>query len=199
MSQTKRLKEGKDASKSIRFIQQFLRFTVVLCILAALGILLASCDPNAKDKTNAPTGQTSNKDAKEENQAPPIDYAKAIKSTVNGNTQYVTSTLTSTSYDPILVKEGIPVQWTLKVPEGALNACNNEIYIDVYGIDVKLQVGDNVIEFVPAEAGTFRFSCWMYMIFSFIAVEDKDGNIPPVKDDKILWKSTSPCCEDAPE
>jgi len=196
-SKNEKMKAGKDSSKSILFARRFLRLAILSCVLAALGILFASCtsNPNSQEQTNSQYEQTSNKGTTNNDPTPSIDTTRAIRSTVNGNTQFVTSSLTATSYDPILVKEGIPVQWTLKVPEGSLNACNNEIIIPEYEINVVLEVGDNVITFMPVEAGTFEFCCWMEMIFSYIAVEDKDGNIPPMKDGET-WRPTPPCCLD---
>ena len=44
------------------------------------------------------------------------------------------------------------------------------IFIPEYGIEKKFQVGENIIEFTPAEEGTFSYSCWMGMIRSSIVV-----------------------------
>jgi len=42
-----------------------------------------------------------------------------------------------------------------------------------YDLDVKLNKGMNVVEFVPDEAGTVRWSCWMGMIpGTFIITDD---------------------------
>lgn len=74
------------------------------------------------------------------------------------------------SYEPITVKKGIPVKWVINVPEEKLNGCNNEIFIPKYNIDVKLEVGENIIEFFPDETGIINYSCWMGMINSTITV-----------------------------
>jgi plastocyanin domain-containing protein len=39
-----------------------------------------------------------------------------------------------------------------------------------YGIQHTFKQGDNIIEFTPAKAGRFRYSCWMGMINSTITV-----------------------------
>jgi len=101
---------------------------------------------------------------------------------VKGDAQYVTSSLTSGSYDPITVQKGIPVKWTINAPEGSLNGCNSKISIPAYNIEYQLHTGDNLIEFTPDTAGTFPFSCWMGMIRSTISVTDENGGVPQNQD-----------------
>jgi sulfite exporter TauE/SafE/copper chaperone CopZ len=92
--------------------------------------------------------------------------------TINGNIQEITTTLQSGSYEPISVKKGIPVKWTIQADANNLNGCNNAIVVPKYGIEKKLSAGQNVIEFTPKESGTFGYSCWMGMIRSDITVTD---------------------------
>ena len=92
------------------------------------------------------------------------------KAVVSGEVQKVTSTVDYGSYEAIEVKKGIPVQWNLYVPEGRLNGCNGEVLVPEFDIDLTLQEGDNLITFLPEEAGTIPFSCWMGMINSTITV-----------------------------
>lgn len=70
------------------------------------------------------------------------------------------------SYPAVQVKAGIPVKWTIVVPEGKLNGCNGEIIIPAFDIDIVLHEGNNVLEFTAKEAGIFPYSCWMGMIKS---------------------------------
>lgn len=91
---------------------------------------------------------------------------------VSDGYQTVTTEIDYGSYEPITVKKGIPVKWTIYVPEGKLNGCNGEIIVPTYNIDVKLHEGDNLIEFTPDESGTVGYSCWMGMIISTIEVTD---------------------------
>ena len=73
--------------------------------------------------------------------------------------------------DSFVLKKGVPVRWNINVLE--LTGCNNEIFVRDYGLDVKLEKGLNVVEFVPDEVGTVRWSCWMGMIpGTFIVTED---------------------------
>jgi uncharacterized protein len=73
--------------------------------------------------------------------------------------------------DSFILKKGVPVKWNINVVE--LTGCNNEIIVRDYNIDAKLTKGMNVVEFIPTESGTVRWSCWMGMIpGSFIVTED---------------------------
>lgn len=86
--------------------------------------------------------------------------------------QYITTQLTGGRYTPITVQKGIPVKWTIQVQQVDLNGCNNPMTISKYGMEIKLQVGDNLVEFTPDESGTIPYSCWMGMIRSKIVVVD---------------------------
>ena len=76
------------------------------------------------------------------------------------------------SYPSVRVRAGIPVEWTLVVPEGKLNGCNGELRIPAYDLDIVLQEEENRISFLPEEAGVFSYSCWMGMIQAAIEVTD---------------------------
>lgn len=84
--------------------------------------------------------------------------------------QKITTEIDYGNYKTITVKKDIPVKWTVYVPEGKLNGCNNEIIIPKYNIDIKLKTGENLIEFTPTEEGIIAYSCWMGMIKSYINV-----------------------------
>ncbi len=108
-----------------------------------------------------------------------IDLVHASSTVEAGNTakveedvQIVTTKLQSGSYEPIVVKKGIPVKWTIKAEKKDLNGCNETIIIPKYNIQATLKEGDNVIEFTPKETGTIPYSCWMGMIRSNIEVVD---------------------------
>ena len=87
-----------------------------------------------------------------------------------GDTQYVTTEVDHGSYESFTVRRGIPVEWTIVVPEGKLNGCNGEIVVPAYGLSVKLHEGKTVATFIPTETGTIPYSCWMGMIKSSILV-----------------------------
>ncbi len=90
-----------------------------------------------------------------------------------GSGQAVTSIADYDSYEPIVVQRGLPVTWTLVMPEEKLIGCNNESVSQELGISQKLVPGANSITFTPAKTGVFAFSCWMGMIRSHIAVVDE--------------------------
>lgn len=92
---------------------------------------------------------------------------------VEGNVQTVTTSIESGSFPEITVQKGIPVIWTIKVSEEELNGCNNAIIIPKLNVEVSFQVGDNIIEFTPEEAGEITYTCWMGMIKSKIIVVDE--------------------------
>ncbi|MDR1886247.1 MAG: sulfite exporter TauE/SafE family protein [Synergistaceae bacterium] len=95
-----------------------------------------------------------------------------------GEVQTVTTQVSRYGYQPITVKAGVPVRWTIKAPQGSINGCNNAIVIPAFRIEKRLAVGDNVIEFTPLKAGVYRYSCWMGMIRSTITVTDGDVPAP---------------------
>ena len=74
------------------------------------------------------------------------------------------------SYPAVRVIAGIPVKWTMVVPEGKLNGCNGEIIIPALNIDLVLHEGENLLEFTTNEIGVIPYSCWMGMINSTIEV-----------------------------
>ena len=79
------------------------------------------------------------------------------------------------SYADIAVQKGIPVRMTVHAEAGKVTGCNNEIVSRDFGFDVPLAAGDNVIEFLPKEEGTFVYTCWMNMIKNNILVVDDPG------------------------
>lgn len=96
--------------------------------------------------------------------------AQAVQAQMKDGVQEVTTQLQSGSYAPIIVEKGTKVRWTIEAEQGSLNGCNNKIIAREYGIEKKLSVGENVIEFTPTEIGTYAYSCWMGMIRSKIYV-----------------------------
>lgn len=98
---------------------------------------------------------------------------------VKDGVQIVNTTLNSGRYEPITVQAGIPVRWTITAENGTINGCNNRIYIPEYDIEKIFEIGENVIEFTPEKAGTYRYSCWMGMIRSTITVLEEGETAPP--------------------
>ena len=97
------------------------------------------------------------------------------KITASGDMQYVNSELDFGTYPEITVYSGIPVKWTINVPEEVINGCNYKMVISTYGITHEFTPGENVIEFTPEEPGTVQYTCWMGMINGKINIIDAKG------------------------
>lgn len=94
----------------------------------------------------------------------------------SGDIQYVESDLMFGGYPEITVYSGIPVKWTINVPEEVINGCNYKMIIKTYGITHEFTPGENVIEFTPGEPGTVQYTCWMGMIYGKINIIDGNGD-----------------------
>jgi hypothetical protein len=89
--------------------------------------------------------------------------------------QTVNSTLNTAYYPNITVYEGLPVRWVIDAPAGSINGCNNRMIIRDFGIEYSFAPGENVVEFTPTKAGTFRYTCWMGMKSGTITVIPRDS------------------------
>lgn len=96
----------------------------------------------------------------------------AVMAEFRDGRQYVRTEVDYGSYEAFIVRKGIPVEWTIVVPEGKLNGCNSEIVIPSYDLTVRLHEGENTAFFTPDEAGTIPYGCWMGMIRSSIKVTE---------------------------
>jgi sulfite exporter TauE/SafE/plastocyanin domain-containing protein len=96
--------------------------------------------------------------------------ASPFRPVIENGVQIVNSTLSGGRYPAIAVQQGIPVRWTIDVPAGSINGCNNRMIVREYGIEYSFRPGANVIEFMPERTGKFPYSCWMGMIRSSITV-----------------------------
>ena len=94
----------------------------------------------------------------------------SVMAEYRGDRQYVTTEVDYGSYEAFSVRAGIPVEWTIVVPEGKLNGCNGEIVVPAFDLSIKLHEGENTVTFTPDETGTVPYSCWMGMIKSSINV-----------------------------
>lgn len=94
-----------------------------------------------------------------------------ITAAVNGDKQYVTTELHANGFDNLSLKADVPVVWTIVVDDANLNGCNNEIVLPEYNLQIKLQEGENVVEFTPTQKGKFTYTCWMGMLKNTVTVE----------------------------
>lgn len=80
----------------------------------------------------------------------------------------------SFSPNKFTLRKGVPVKWVINVKES--NECNEAIVIPQYGLEIKLQLGEQIIEFTPTESGVVPWSCWMGMIpGTFIVIDDNES------------------------
>ena len=84
--------------------------------------------------------------------------------------QVIEFDLTYDNYQNMIVHKGIPVEVIIHVNKKYLTSCNNELKIKEYGINKKLEIGENIVEFTPDDIGEFTYSCWMNMITNKIKV-----------------------------
>lgn len=134
-----------------KFAEKMLTVSAIIIFILGLGMLNTGLSLSGL-KINIKTNNY-------ENMAEMVDDYQQIETTIDYG-----------SYEPITVKKGIPVKWIINVPAEKINGCNNEIIIPKYNIDLKLKVGENIIEFTPYEEGIINYSCWMGMINSTITV-----------------------------
>ncbi len=95
----------------------------------------------------------------------------------NGEAQIVRMTQSGGGYSPnvFTVERGRPVKWIIKSTSAF--SCASSIVMPKYGISRGLKVGENIIQFTPAEVGEISFSCSMGMYRGkFIVVESKSGS-----------------------
>lgn len=87
--------------------------------------------------------------------------------------QTITMSVNRYGYSPnsFVLKKGVKVRWVINVNE--LRGCNREIIVRDYGLDIKLQEGENIVEFTPTKEGIVRWRYWMGMISGmFVVVND---------------------------
>ena len=105
----------------------------------------------------------------------PKNELNMAKISESSDIQYVESNLDYGSYPDITVYSGIPVKWTINVPEEVINGCNYKVILNTYGITHEFTPGENVIEFTPGEPGTVQYTCWMGMIYGKINIIESEG------------------------
>lgn len=151
---------GKKYTKIVMRVGSILVVVLGLAMLSQ-GVSLSGINI---DRTGTESAATEAENTEELNTA---------KISVSGDMQYVNSELDFGTYPEITVYSGIPVKWTINVPEEVINGCNCKMVISAYGITHEFAPGENVIEFTPGESGTVPYTCWMGMINGKINIVDK--------------------------
>ena len=151
---------GKKYTKIVMRVGSILVVVLGLAMLSQ-GVSLSGINI---DRTGTESAATEAENTEELNTA---------KISASGDMQYVNSELDFGTYPEITVYSGIPVKWTINVPEEVINGCNCKMVISAYGITHEFAPGENVIEFTPGESGTVPYTCWMGMINGKINIVDK--------------------------
>lgn len=103
-----------------------------------------------------------------------IQNTQTIQTTgiIENETQTLILEVKYNRYPQFTIQKDILTRINFQVAQDQLNRCNDAIFIPEYGIQKQLEVGDNWIEFMPNQTGTFPYSCWMGMIRSqFVVLE----------------------------
>ncbi len=156
---------------SKRFQKNILKISALLIIVLGGGMISRGLSLNGINLPSPPVPAASQETAKKK--------INAAVAQIQGDVQVVTSDVGRSSYEPIIVQAGIPVQWYLEAGPGEINGCNNAIIIPRFGIQKGLTEGKTLVEFTPETSGSIAFSCWMGMINSSIRVVDDLGNFDP--------------------
>ena len=97
---------------------------------------------------------------------------------VNNGVQEVAVSMRGYQYqpDPIRLTIGVPARFTVDL--NTVRGCMRSIQIPGLGVAGRVSDGNNVLEFTPTKAGTFRMTCSMGMADGTVIVEDENGNVP---------------------
>lgn len=95
--------------------------------------------------------------------------------TLENGVQVVRMIQNAGGYSPntFTIKKGAPVKWIITSED--VNTCASSILAQALNIKSSLNLGENVFEFTPKEAGVIKFSCSMGMYRGAFNVVDGDG------------------------
>lgn len=119
------------------------------------------------------------------------NVAKAV---IQDGVQIINMTVNNRGFTPnaFYVQKDMPVKWIINGE--LINTCNNAIIIPSIGKELKINKGENILEFTPNDSD-MRFSCWMGMINGIIKVVDELDTVDTsVPDPSIPAPSTGPSC-----
>lgn len=96
--------------------------------------------------------------------------------TLENGVQIVRMTQDGTGYSPntFTIKKDIPVRWIVNSTN--VNTCASSIVSSALNIRKGLDLGENIIEFIPKDTGVVKFSCSMGMYRGQFNVVDGSGS-----------------------
>lgn len=112
---------------------------------------------------------------------------------VSADAQVVQMTMQNGNYQlsPARVKVNVPVK--IIGDMSTIRGCYTTVVIPDLSVRKTLTATDNVIEFTPTKAGTFRMTCGMNMAGGQIIVEDANGNAPAATTPTTTQSSGGSC------
>ncbi len=143
--------------------------TVSASLVVILGIVMLSNGLNLSGIA-LPSYSAQNNKSTAQSQSQQIS-SNGSQAQTNANIQEITTDLQN-GYEPITVKAGVPVRWTIKATANDINGCNRTMVIPEYNLQHDFKPGDNIVEFTPQNSGAISYSCWMGMISSTITIID---------------------------
>jgi heme/copper-type cytochrome/quinol oxidase subunit 2 len=167
MARRKEYREEERSASGAVIKYAALALVTVIIIFAAKELLLGRAAPAA-------SGGTANYVANYPVASPPP--------TINNGVQEVQVSMQGWQYqpNPIRLKVGVPAR--LVVDLSTVTGCMRSIQIPSLGVAKYVSQGDNVIEFTPSKAGTFRMQCSMGMGRGVVVVEESGGAVPTTTD-----------------
>ncbi len=114
---------------------------------------------------------------------------------VNNGVQEVSVSMQGYQYqpNPVRLKVGVPAR--LVIDLNTVQGCMRNIRIPELGVAARVSAGNNIIEFTPTKAGTFRMTCSMGMGQGIVVVEDQNGQVPaPAPNAALIAPSGSGSC-----
>lgn len=160
-----------------KFTKNMLKVSALLVLVLGVvminrGLALSGIQLLPTSMVNSSSTKQAETQATSDNEQTADVAGKEGVAVVEGDVQTIQTTLTAQGYPEITVQKGVPVKWHLLADKSSITGCNNTLIIPKYNLEVKVQPGDNLIEFTPDGSGTIPYSCWMGMITSQINVVD---------------------------
>lgn len=151
-------------------LRQVIKFSGIIVII--LGLLTIYRSFGSFGSFGMENQNHINSKAESEGVVPKTSLNSNLNTTSNFNYQIAKMDLTNQGYSPstLTVKKGIPVKWVINANK--TTGCTKEILFPAFDIKKTIQSGENIIEFTPKAAGTYKFSCGMQMVWGKFIVTD---------------------------
>ena len=95
-----------------------------------------------------------------------------IRSTFDGDYQFVQTTLERDNPPYLIVYAHTPVKWLIHAEAEEIVTCNNPVDLPGLNIHHYLEAGENIIMFTPERMGTFTYRCGMGNLQGTVSVRE---------------------------